>query len=411
MATQPLAVLEGRRLLLGVTGSIAAYKAAELIRLFKKAGATVQVVMTPDATRFITPLTLGTLSEREVLVDLFPENEPDSWTKHVHLGRWADLAIVAPATAQTLARLAHGFCDTMLAATLLSARCSVLLCPAMDHDMYHHPATQQNLEQLRRYGYEILPPEFGELASGLTGDGRLPDPERIVARVATLLERQASLAGKHVLVTAGPTREMIDPVRCLTNPSTGTMGFALARAAARRGARVTLISGPTLLPTPAGVTRIDVTSAQEMYEATLQHAATADLIFMAAAVADYTPVQTAPSKLKKNADELVLRLRRTPDILAELGRRRRSDQVLVGFAMETDNAIANAREKLHYKNLDWIALNRLNEPGAGFGTGTNRLTLLHRSGSQEELPLLPKDEAAEVLLDRILARQAQPAEP
>ncbi len=403
MAAQPLAALEGRHLLLGVTGSIAAYKAAELVRLFKKAGAEVQVIMTPDATRFITPLTLGTLSEREVLVDLFPENEPGSWTKHVHLGRWAELAVVAPATAQTLARLAHGFCDTMLAATLLSARCPVLLCPAMDHDMYHHPATRQNLEQLRRYGYEILPPEFGELASGLTGDGRLPDPERIAAHVAALLARRHSLAGKHVLVTAGPTREMIDPVRCLTNPSTGTMGFALARAAARRGARVTLITGPTLLPTPPGVTRIDVTSAREMYEAVLRHADTADFVFMAAAVADYAPVETAPSKLKKEADELVLRLRRTPDILAELGRRRRSDQVLVGFAMETDNALENAREKLRRKNLDWIALNRLNEPGAGFGTGTNRLTLLHRSGHLEELPLLPKDEAAEALLNRVLA--------
>ncbi len=402
MTPESLASLEGRHLLLGVTGSIAAYKAAELVRLFKKAGAEVQVIMTPDATRFITPLTLGTLSEREVLVDLFPENEPGSWTKHVHLGRWADLAVVAPATAQTLARLAHGFCDTMLAATLLSARCPVLLCPAMDHDMYHHPATQRNLELLRRYGYEILPPEFGELASGLVGDGRLPDPERIAAHVAALLRRQHSLAGKHVLVTAGPTREMIDPVRCLTNPSTGTMGFALARAAARRGARVTLITGPTLLPTPPGVTRIDVTSAREMYEAVLRHADTADFVFMAAAVADYAPVETSPSKLKKEADELVLRLRRTPDILAELGRRRRPDQVLVGFAMETDNALENAREKLRRKNLDWIALNRLNEPGAGFGTGTNRLTLLHRSGHLEELPLLPKAEAAEALIDRVL---------
>lgn len=402
MTPESLASLEGRHLLLGVTGSIAAYKAAELVRLFKKAGAEVQVIMTPDATRFITPLTLGTLSEREVLVDLFPENEPGSWTKHVHLGRWADLAVVAPATAQTLARLAHGFCDTMLAATLLSARCPVLLCPAMDHDMYHHPATQRNLELLRRYGYEILPPEFGELASGLVGDGRLPDPERIAAQVAALLARRHSLAGKHVLVTAGPTREMIDPVRCLTNPSTGTMGFALARAAARRGARVTLITGPTLLPTPPGVTRIDVTSAREMYEAVLRHADTADFVFMAAAVADYAPVETSPSKLKKEADELVLRLRRTPDILAELGRRRRPDQVLVGFAMETDNALENAREKLRRKNLDWIALNRLNEPGAGFGTGTNRLTLLHRSGHLEELPLLPKDEAAEALIDHVL---------
>ncbi len=402
MSTGATLSLENRRILLGVCGSIAAYKAAELIRLLKQAGAEVQVIMTPDATRFITPLTLGTLSGRDVLVDLFPENAAHAWTQHVHLGRWAELALVAPATAQTLARLAQGFCDTMLAATLLSARCPVLLCPAMDHDMYHHPATQANLERLRHYGYEILAPAFGPLASGLVGDGRLPEPETILQHVAALLQRRVQLAGKHVLVTAGPTREMIDPVRCLTNPSTGTMGFALARAAARRGARVTLVAGPTLLPTPAGVTRIDVVSAQEMYEAVVQHAETADLILMAAAVADYTPVETSSSKLKKHQEELLLHLRRTPDILAELGRRRRPGQILVGFAMETDHPLENARAKLVQKQVDWIALNCLNEPGAGFGTGTNRLTLLHRDGYQETLPLLPKEEAAEVLLDRVL---------
>ena len=430
MSSQPL---QGKKLLLGVTGSIAAYKAAEVIRLFKKAGAEVQVLMTPDAARFIPPLTLGTLSERKVLIEIFPESEDGSWTKHITLGLWADLFIIAPATAQTLAKLAHGFSDNMLTATALAVRCPTLLCPAMDHDMLLHPATAANLDRLRTFGHEIMEPGYGELASGLVGHGRMPEPAAIFARVAEKLgrgkreegrEKQkrrsknqelgtqnpelgtrnqqlATLSGKHVLVTAGPTREPIDPVRVITNPSTGTMGYALAAAAARRGARVTLVSGPTALATPEGVERMDVTTAEEMHKAVQTHK-DADLVIMAAAVADYTPIETAPSKIKKQEGEMTLRLRRTPDILATLGQEKRNGQILVGFAMETDDGLANARHKLEQKNLDWIVLNNLREAGAGFGTGTNRVTLIHRNGSHETLPLMPKSEVAEALMASIV---------
>jgi phosphopantothenoylcysteine decarboxylase/phosphopantothenate--cysteine ligase len=423
MSTQPL---QGKKLLLGVTGSIAAYKAAEIIRLFKKAGAEVQVLMTPDAARFIPPLTLGTLSEREVLIEIFPESEDGSWTKHITLGLWADLFIIAPATAQTLAKLAHGFSDNMLTATALAVRCPTLLCPAMDHDMLLHPATAANLDRLRTFGHEIMEPGYGELASGLVGHGRMPEPAAIFARVAEKLGRgkqkrrsknqepgtqnpepetrnpkPETLSGKHVLVTAGPTREPIDPVRVITNPSTGTMGYALAAAAARRGARVTLISGPTALATPEGVERMDVTTAEEMHKVVQTHK-DADLVIMAAAVADYTPIETAPSKIKKQEGEMTLRLRRTPDILATLGQEKRNGQILVGFAMETDDGLANARRKLEQKNLDWIVLNNLREAGAGFGTGTNRVTLIHRNGSHETLPLMSKSEVAEALMASIV---------
>ena len=423
--------LDERCLLLGVTGSIAAYKAALLVRLFKKAGAKVQVLMTPDAARFVTPLTLGTLSERPVLTEIFPEQEAGRWTKHVELGCWADLFVVAPATAQTLAKLAHGFSDSMLTATALSARCPLLVCPAMDRDMYAHPATQANLRRLEDFSYAIMPAAEGELASGLTGQGRLPEPEAIFERVAEMLgkgERRNgragegkdhpnpqtpslnTLTGQTVLVTAGPTREPIDPVRMLTNPSTGTMGYALAAAAARRGARVTLVSGPTALDAPPGVTRVDVTTAEEMHAA-VQARADADLVLMAAAIADYTPAAPSASKLKKDGD-LVLRLRRTPDVLAALGRRKRSGQQLLGFALETgapEEALARARRKIDAKNLDWIVLNSAAEEGSGFGTATNRVTLLHRSGHQEELPRMSKANVAEALLDRISKRPAKAA--
>jgi phosphopantothenoylcysteine decarboxylase/phosphopantothenate--cysteine ligase len=404
--------LEGRKILLGVTGGIAAYKAAALVRLFKKAGAEVQVLMTPDAARFITPLTLGTLSEREVLTEIFPENASGSWTRHITLGLWADLFIVAPATAQTLAKLAYGFSDSMLTAAALAARCPLLVCPAMDHDMYVHPATRANLERLAGYGYRVMEPGHGELASGLVGQGRLPEPDAIFARALELLAGNpspqqdpagaaGSLGGKTVLVTAGPTREALDPVRYLSNHSTGTMGFALARAAARRGAQVTLVSGPTALDTPSGVTRVDVVSAEEMYEAVLTRR-DADLIFMAAAVADYTPTTASATKIKKTDGELVLHLRRTPDILAELGRSGQQDgRLLIGFALETDAAAEHARRKLAGKNLDWIVLNDLSEEGAGFGTTTNRVTLFHRSGRQHDLPLMPKDGVADAILDLV----------
>jgi phosphopantothenoylcysteine decarboxylase/phosphopantothenate--cysteine ligase len=407
-------VLTDRHLLLGVTGSIAAYKAAPLVRLFKKAGAEVRVLMTPDAERFIPSLTLGTLSEQEVLTEIFPENEEGSWTKHVTLGEWADLFVVAPATAQTIAKLAHGFCDSMLTATALSARCPLLVCPAMDRDMYQHRATQDNLKRLREIGYEVMPAAHGELASGLVGQGRMPEPETIRKRVSDMLsdragdeapsddEETGSLAGTSVLVTAGPTREPVDPVRVLSNRSTGTMGHALARAAADRGGTVTLVTGPTTLSPPEGVEVVHVETAEEMNKAVQARRDTADLVLMAAAVADYTPAETAPEKLKKDKDDLVLHLRRTPDILKTLGDNKRPDQVLVGFAMETGNGLENAQRKLREKNLDWIVLNDLTEEGAGFGPSTNRVTLLSRDGTTEDLPLMSKPEVATTILDRVI---------
>ena len=406
--------LSSKRIVLGVSGSIAAYKAAELVRLLKKAGAEVQVLMTPDAARFITPLTLGTLSEREVLTEIFPQGEDGSWTKHVGLGLWADLLVVAPATANTLAKLAAGRCDSMLTATALSARCPLLVAPAMDHDMWLHPATQRNLRTLRADGAEVIDPAHGELASGLVGTGRLPEPEALFERIAAKLgeadaRANGALAGKTVLVTAGPTRESVDPVRYFTNGSTGTMGYALAEAAARRGAQVTLVSGPTSLDAPPSVERIDVTSAEDMYAAVMQHG-DADFVFMAAAVADYAPAESSDRKVKKGEGDLSISLRRTPDILANLGAQKRDGQTLVGFALETHDGASNARGKLERKNLDWIVLNHANEDGAGFGTGTNRVTVLGRDGSATEVSQRPKRDVAEMILDRVLAA-AEPVAP
>ncbi len=405
--------LRGRKVLLGVSGSIAAYKAADLVRLLKKAGAEVQVLMTPDAARFVTPLTLGALSEREVLTEIFPENADGSWTKHVGLGLWADLFVVAPATATTLAKLAVGLCDSMLTATALSARCPLLVAPAMDHDMWHHPATQRNVRTLRADGVTVVEPAHGPLASGLVGDGRLPEPEDLFERIVGALRdvtarAEGTLAGRKVLVTAGPTREAIDPVRFLTNGSTGTMGYALAEAAAERGGTVVLVSGPTTLAAPVGVERIEVESAEAMHAAAMEHA-DADLVVMAAAVADYTPAEPSDRKVKKGEGDLTIRLRRTPDILAVLGAQKRSGQTLVGFALETHDGRANAAAKLDRKNLDWIVLNHAGEPGAGFGTGTNRVTLLGRDGSAHEVSQRPKRAVAEAVLDRVLAAEAVPS--
>lgn len=399
--TEPRRITElhGKRLLLGVTGSIAAYKSAELIRSLRKRGAEVQVLATPSSAQFIPSVTLATLSGRSVLTNLFDGSDEHTWTKHITLGHWADLFVIAPASAQTLAKLANGFSDSMLTATALAARCPILVCPAMDHDMYMHPAVRLNLKRLQGLGYHVLPPVYGELASGLVGLGRLPEVSEIVQHLATLLPGE--LRGKSALVTAGPTREPIDPVRVLTNHSTGSMGFALAKDLVRRGAQVTLVTGPTLLNTPDGVRRIDITTSAEMLEAVQAHK-NADFIFMAAAVADYAPVESHSSKIKKQEDQLVLRLRRTSDILAKLARQRRKDQILVGFAMETENGLANARKKLTDKNLDWIVLNNLNDEGAGFGTETNRVTLIGKDGSSYPLDVMPKQDVATILLDRIL---------
>lgn len=392
-------MLSGKHILLGVTGGIAAYKAASLCRLLVKAGAEVQVVMTPLAKQFITPLTMATLSRRPILVEFFdPEN--GAWNSHVKLGEWADLMLVAPATANTLAKMAHGIADNLLLTSYLSARCPVAVAPAMDLDMYAHATTQENLLTLRRRGVAVIEPDSGELASGLEGKGRMAEPERIAAFVGELFdEKKKSLSGRRFVVTAGATIEPIDPVRYITNRSTGKMGYALAAELARRGAGVTLVSGRTQLPVPQGVDRVEVETAAEMYEAAVAAFEGADGGVMCAAVADYTPATVADRKIKKSDDDLSIPLKRTRDIAAELGRRK-GGRLLVGFALETDHEGEHAAAKLEKKNLDFIVLNSLRDAGAGFGVDTNRVTLIDRTGS-ERLPLLPKSEVAARIVDRM----------
>ena len=395
-ASAPLA---GRRILLGITGSIAAYKAAMLCRLLKTAGAEVRVVMTPLAKQFITPLTMATLSKNPILVEFFnPEN--GAWNSHVSLGEWADCYLIAPATANTLAKMATGVADNLLLTTYLSARCPVVVAPAMDLDMYTHPATQQNLRTLAGRGVRIVEPAEGELASGLTGKGRMAEPAEIAGFVADLLdEKKKTLAGKRLIVTAGATIEAIDPVRFISNHSSGKMGYAIAGELAARGASVTLVSGRTALPVPPGVDRVDVLSADDMYEATVKAFDEADGAVMCAAVADYTPETVSDTKLKKGDGELFIRLRRTRDIAAELGKRK-GNRLLVGFALETNDEEAHAQSKLEKKNFDFIVLNSLRDAGAGFRGDTNKVTLIDRSG-REELPLMSKREVAARIADRI----------
>ena len=393
------AALAGRHILLGITGSIAAYKAAMLCRLWRTAGAEVQVVMTPLAKQFITPLTMATLSKNPILVEFFnPEN--GAWNSHVSLGEWADCYVIAPATANTLAKMATGVADNLLLTTYLSARCPVVVAPAMDLDMYAHEATQQNLHTLARRGVRIVEPGTGELASGLSGKGRMAEPEEIAAFVNELLDGgRKTLAGKRMIVTAGATIEAIDPVRFISNHSSGKMGYAIAGELAARGAEVTLVSGRTALPVPPGVKRVDVLSADEMYEATVGAFDTADGAVMCAAVADYTPESVSQTKIKKGDGEMYIRLRRTRDIAAELGARK-GNRLLVGFALETDDEEAHAQSKLEKKNFDFIVLNSLRDAGAGFRGDTNKVTLIDRAGS-EELPLMSKREVAARIVDRI----------
>ncbi|HEY4719945.1 MAG TPA: bifunctional phosphopantothenoylcysteine decarboxylase/phosphopantothenate--cysteine ligase CoaBC [Candidatus Methylomirabilis sp.] len=389
--------LEGKEIILGVTGSIAAYKAVEILRELTRRGADVTVVMTEGAQRFITPLTFETLSRRPVLTDLFTL-EYDKQIGHVASAGRADLLLVAPATANTIAKCAHGLADDFLSNIYLSSTCPVLLAPAMDLEMYAHPAVQENLSRLKGRGVSVVEPEYGELASGLIGRGRLAELSAILQAVEDLLHRQGDLKGETVLVTAGPTQEPLDPVRYISNRSSGKMGFAIAQAARDRGAHVMLVSGPTFLPTPHGVARTDVTTAEEMYHAVLDRLDETTILIMAAAVADYRPSSQAAQKIKKR-EAMTVELVRNPDILAEAGRRKRS-QILVGFAAETEELIQNAREKLAKKNLDLIVANDIR---VGFGGETNRVTILDRQGSVEELPELTKREAAHRILDRVVA--------
>ena len=403
-ANSPLA---GRHILLGITGSIAAYKAAMLCRLLKTAGADVQVVMTPLAKQFITPLTMATLSRRPILVEFFdPEN--GAWNSHVSLGEWADCMLIAPATANTLAKMAAGVADNLLLTTYLSARCPVAVAPAMDLDMYAHEATQQNLRTLAARGVRIIEPAEGELASGLSGKGRMAEPEAIAAYVGGLLrEKKKSLEGKRLIVTAGATIEAIDPVRFISNHSSGKMGYAIAGELAARGASVTLISGRTALPTPQGVRRIDVLSAAEMYEAAVAAFDRADGAVMCAAVADYTPAEVSQTKIRKSNGEMTIALRRTRDIAAELGARKEG-RLLVGFALETHDEEAHAEAKLERKHFDFIVLNSLRDAGAGFRGDTNKVTLIDRAG-REELPLMSKREVAVRIVDKIESKLNIPA--
>ncbi|SFF04763.1 bifunctional phosphopantothenoylcysteine decarboxylase/phosphopantothenate--cysteine ligase CoaBC [Spirosoma endophyticum] len=394
----------GKRILLGVTGSISAYKAALLVRLLLKAGAEVQVVMTESAQMFITPLTLATLSKKTVLSS-FVNTDNGSWNNHVELGLWADAVVIAPASAHTLARCATGLCNNLLSAVYLSARCPVFFAPAMDVDMYLHPTTAENIRRLKSFGNHIIQAEYGELASGLVGEGRLAEPETILQVLDTFFEHEASgmgpgeLTGKKVLITAGPTQESIDPVRYISNHSTGKMGYAIARAFAKAGADVTLVSGPTALPVPdPSIRRIDVRSAQEMFEATQAIFADVDIAVWSAAVADYTPAHPADRKIKKKETTFAIELTKTADIAATLGAQKRRGQLIMGFALETDNEHENALKKLYAKNLDWIVLNSLRDAGAGFGHDTNKITVIDKDEQTHEFALKSKEDVAQDLV-------------
>ncbi len=392
-------MLKGKHIILGITGSIAAYKSAVLCRLLVAAGAEVKVVMTPLAKQFITPLTMATVSQNPILVEFFnPEN--GAWNSHVKLGEWADLYLIAPASANTMAKMAHGVADNLLLTTYLSARCPVAVAPAMDLDMYAHAATQRNMAQLRQDGVHIIEPGSGFLASGLIGKGRMAEPADIVAAVEQLFEKKkSSLAGRRFLVTAGATIEAIDPVRFISNHSSGKMGYAVAEALGARGAEVVLVSGRTSLDTPHGVQRIDVLSAEQMYNECKNRFAECDGAVMCAAVADYTPAAVADHKLKKGDGEMSIPLKRTRDIAAELGANK-GGRLLVGFAMETENEVENAQGKLARKNFDFIVLNSLKKEGAGFRGDTNVVTLIDSEGGVE-LPLMSKREVAEKIVDKI----------
>ena len=395
-------MLKGKTIVLGVTGGIACFKAAALASLLVKQHANVQVIMTENATKFVTPLTFEQLTGQKALTDTFDRNFQHS-VEHIAVADRADLVLIAPATANIIAKLAHGLADDMLTTTVLACDCPKAIAPAMNTKMYENPVTQDNLATLRRYGWEVAEPASGHLACGTEGKGRLPEPEELLELCLHAVAREKDLRGRRVLVTAGPTREALDPVRYLTNRSSGRMGYAIAKAAARRGAEVTLVSGPTALPRPGYMEIVDVESAQEMFEAVTSRAPEMDIIIKAAAVADYRPADVAEDKIKKKDGDLSIPLERTRDILGTLGQRKREGQFLCGFSMETRGLIENSRKKLTKKNLDMVAANNVKVEGAGFGVETNVLTLITAEG-EKELPLMSKDAAADALLDAILER-------
>ncbi|MDJ1500858.1 bifunctional phosphopantothenoylcysteine decarboxylase/phosphopantothenate--cysteine ligase CoaBC [Xanthocytophaga agilis] len=409
-------MLAGKKIILGITGSISAYKAALLTRLLVKSHAEVRIIMTDAATEFITPLTLSTLSKNPVL-NKFVRNESGEWNNHVELGLWADSMIIAPASANSIAKCANGFCDNLLTATYFSARCPVFFAPAMDLDMYKHPATQANLQKLTSFGNQIIPAENGELASGLVGEGRLAEPEHIVSFLEKYfsqseISNKKSLAGKKVLITAGPTYEPLDPVRFIGNHSTGKMGFAIAERMAAHGAQVELVTGPTHLQlTNSNIHITRVLSAQQMFEASARIFPQSDITVLAAAVADYRPAEIADQKIKKKEDSFTLNLVKNVDIAATLGQQKQPGQIMVGFALETENEESNAQEKLRKKNLDMIVLNSLNDKGAGFGHDTNKISVIQKDGNLQRFDLKSKTAAAEditnLIIDLLVEKAAQ----
>ena len=391
-------MLSNKKILIAVTGSIAAYKIATVVRLLIKEGAEVKVIMTDAATHFITPLTLSTLSRNKVFYELYTD---ESWTNHVMLGRWADIMIVAPLSCNSLAKIAAGICDNLVSAVYLSATCPVAVAPAMDEDMWLHPSTRANLLTLQSYGNHILQVNHGELASGLVGPGRMAEPEEMLSWLHNFFDQKATMDGKKVLITAGPTHEALDPVRYISNASSGKMGIALAREIQKRGGQVTLIIGPVSEIIPAGFDVIQVTSAEEMYTAAIAHFETVDWAIMSAAVADYTPIATEENKIKKSGEEIILKLKKTKDILAKLGELKKTNQVLVGFALETENETDNALEKLKRKNADFIVLNSMRDAGAGFGKETNKISIFSKDGDRHNFDTKSKTAVAADIINTI----------
>ena len=397
-----MSVLNGKKIVLGVSGGIAAYKTANLVRLFIKAGANIQVIMTPASKDFVTPLTLSTLSKNPVHSTFYNEDDENAvWNNHVELGLWADLMLIAPATANTMSKMANGTVDNLLIATYLSAKCPIYFAPAMDLDMYKHPSTLNSFQLLQKFGNTIIPAESGELASGLSGEGRMAEPENIIAFLEADLESKLPLKGKKILITAGPTYEAIDPVRFIGNHSSGKMGFDIAKQASDLGAQVILVSGPThLKPANSSIQLVSVVSAKEMYDACHQFFDTVDVAISAAAVADYRPKFVATQKIKKTEVDLNIELEKTQDILASLGKIKKN-QFLIGFALETENEIENAKLKIQKKNLDLIVLNSLQDEGAGFGKPTNKITFIDKDFNVEPMELKSKEAVAADILNKV----------